>query len=44
LAARQNAGVPLVHVYLKNPRLNAIVLPEVLASGMILDALNRAVK
>ena len=38
------AGVPLVLVYPKNPQLNAIVLPEVLTPGIILDALDRAAK
>jgi thiol:disulfide interchange protein len=36
------AGVPLVLVYPKNPDAAAIVLPEVLTPGIVLDALDRA--
>ncbi len=38
------AGVPLVLVYPKNPAAAALVLPEVLTPGIVLDALDRAVK
>ena len=38
------AGVPLVLVYPKDPRLDAIVLPEVLTPGIVLGALDRAAK
>jgi thiol:disulfide interchange protein DsbD len=38
------AGVPLVLVYPKNPKAPAIVLPEVLTPGIVLDALDRAAK
>ena len=38
------AGVPLVLVYPKNPEASAIVLPEVLTPGIVLDALDRAAK
>lgn len=37
-------SVPLVLVYPKNPDLPAIVLPEVLTPGIVLDALNQAAK
>jgi thiol:disulfide interchange protein len=36
------AGVPLVLVYPKNPKLPAIVLPELLTRGIVLTALERA--
>jgi thiol:disulfide interchange protein DsbD len=36
------AGVPLVLVFPKNPDAEAIVLPEVLTPGIVLDALDRA--
>jgi thiol:disulfide interchange protein DsbD len=36
------AGVPLVLVYPKNPTANAIVLPEVLTPGIVLNALNQS--
>ena len=36
------AGVPLVLIYPKNSSANAIVLPEVLTPGTVLDALDRA--
>ncbi len=36
------AGVPLVLVYPKNPAANAIVLPEVLTPGIVLNALNQS--
>ena len=38
------AGVPLVLVYPKNADAAAIVLPEVLTPGIVLDALDRANK
>jgi thiol:disulfide interchange protein DsbD len=38
------AGVPLVLVYPKNADAAAIVLPEVLTPGIVLDALDRAAK
>jgi thiol:disulfide interchange protein DsbD len=38
------AGVPLVVVYPKNPNEPAIVLPEALTSGMVLNALDRATR
>jgi thiol:disulfide interchange protein DsbD len=38
------AGVPLVLVYPKNPDTQPIVLPEILTPGIVLDALDRAVK
>ena len=38
----QRAGVPLVLVYPKNSDADAIVLPEVLTPGIVLDALDRA--
>ena len=38
------AGVPLVLVYPKNADAGAIVLPEVLTPGIVLDALDRAAK
>jgi thiol:disulfide interchange protein DsbD len=38
------AGVPLVLVFPKNPDATAIVLPEVLTPGIVLDALDRATK
>jgi thiol:disulfide interchange protein DsbD len=37
-------GVPLVLVYPKNANADAIVLPEVLTPGIILDALDRTAK
>jgi thiol:disulfide interchange protein len=37
------AGVPLVLVYPKNPDAQPIVLPEVLAPSIVLDALDKAV-
>jgi thiol:disulfide interchange protein DsbD len=37
-----NAGVPLVLVYPKNPYAPAIVLPQILMPGIVLEALNRA--
>ena len=36
-----HAGVPLVLVYPKNADAPAIVLPEILTPGIVLDALNR---
>ncbi len=36
------AGVPLVLVFPKNPGADAIVLPEILTPGIVLDALDRA--
>ncbi|HEX5398010.1 MAG TPA: thioredoxin family protein, partial [Verrucomicrobiae bacterium] len=38
----QRAGVPLVLVFPKDPDAQAIVLPEVLTPGIVLDALDRA--
>jgi len=38
------AGVPLVLVYPKNPEAQPIVLPEILTPGIVLDALDRAVR
>jgi len=38
------AGVPLVLVYPKNPDAPAIVLPQILTPGIVLNALDRAVK
>jgi thiol:disulfide interchange protein DsbD len=38
------SGVPLVLVYPKNPAEPAIVLPEVLTPGIVLDALEKASK
>jgi thiol:disulfide interchange protein DsbD len=38
------AGVPLVLVYPKNPEAPPIVLPEILTPGIVLDALNRAMR
>jgi thiol:disulfide interchange protein DsbD len=38
------AGVPLVLVYPRNPDAAAMVLPEVLTPGIVLDALDRANK
>ena len=38
------AGVPLILVYPKNPQADAIVLPDVLTPGTVLDALERAAK
>ena len=37
-----HAGVPLVLVYPKNPGAPAVVLPQILTPGIVLDALNRA--
>jgi thiol:disulfide interchange protein DsbD len=37
------AGVPLVLVYPANPAQPALVLPEALTPGMVLDALNQAI-
>jgi thiol:disulfide interchange protein DsbD len=42
LQAYNRAGVPLVLVYPKNPDAPAMVLPEVLTPGIVLDALDRA--
>ena len=42
LARFHRAGVPLVLVYPRNPAANAIVLPEVLTPGIVLDALAQA--
>jgi thiol:disulfide interchange protein DsbD len=39
-----HAGVPLVLVYPKNPDAPAIVLPQILTPGNVLDALDRAAK
>jgi len=39
-----NAGVPLVLVFPKNPDAPAIVLPQILTPGIVLDALDRAAK
>ncbi len=36
------AGVPLVLVFPKDTNAPAIVLPEVLTPGIVLDALNQA--
>jgi thiol:disulfide interchange protein DsbD len=36
------AGVPLLLVYPKNPAAQAIVLPQVLTPGIVLNALNRS--
>ena len=38
----QRAGVPLVLVFPKNPDQPAIVLPQVLTPGIVLDALDKA--
>jgi thiol:disulfide interchange protein DsbD len=38
------AGVPLVLVYPKNPSQPPVVLPEALTSGMVLNALDQAVR
>jgi thiol:disulfide interchange protein DsbD len=38
------AGVPLVLVYPKNSDADPIVLPEILTPGIVLDALDRAVR
>ena len=38
------AGVPLVLVYPKNPEAQPIVLPEILTPGIVLHALDRAVR
>ena len=38
----QHAGVPLVLVYPKNPDAPAIVLPQILTPGIVLNALNQA--
>jgi thiol:disulfide interchange protein DsbD len=38
------AGVPLVLIYPKNSDTQPIVLPEILTPGIVLDALDRAVK
>jgi thiol:disulfide interchange protein DsbD len=37
-----HAGVPLVLVYPKTPDAPAIVLPQILTPGIVLNALNRA--
>ena len=37
-----HAGVPLVLVYPKEPDAPAIVLPQILTPGIVLNALNRA--
>ena len=37
-----HAGVPLVLVYPKNPAAPAIVLPQILTPGIVLDALSQA--
>jgi thiol:disulfide interchange protein DsbD len=39
-----NAGVPLVLVFPKNPDAPAIVLPQILTPGIVLDALDRAAR
>jgi thiol:disulfide interchange protein DsbD len=39
-----HAGVPLVLVYPKNADAPAIVLPQILTPGIVLDALDRAAK
>jgi thiol:disulfide interchange protein DsbD len=39
-----NAGVPLVLVFPKNPDTPAIVLPQILTPGIVLDALDRAAR
>ena len=44
LNSYNRAGVPLVLVYPKNADAAAIVLPEVLTPGIVLDALDRAAK
>ena len=44
LSRFNRAGVPLVLVYPKNADAPAIVLPEVLTPGIVLDALDRAAK
>jgi thiol:disulfide interchange protein DsbD len=38
------AGVPLVLVYPKDPKVPPIVLPEALTSGIVLDALDQAAR
>ena len=42
LNSYNHAGVPLVLVYPKNPDAPAIVLPQILTPGNVLDALDRA--
>ena len=42
LNRHDHAGVPLVLVYPKEPDAPAIVLPQILTPGIVLDALNRA--
>jgi thiol:disulfide interchange protein DsbD len=39
-----NAGVPLVLVFSKEPDAPAIVLPQILTPGIVLDALDRAAR
>jgi thiol:disulfide interchange protein DsbD len=39
-----HAGVPLVLVYPKNPDAPAVVLPQILTPGIVLDALNQAAR
>ena len=39
-----HAGVPLVLVYPKNPDAPAIVLPQILTPGIVLNALNQAAR
>jgi thiol:disulfide interchange protein DsbD len=42
LAKYKRAGVPLVVVFPADPKAEAIVLPEVLRPGLVLDALDKA--
>ena len=44
LSRYNHAGVPLVLVYPKNADAPAIVLPQILTPGIVLNALNRAAK
>ena len=44
LTRYHHAGVPLVLVYPKNPDAPAIVLPQLLTPGIVLNALNQAVQ
>ncbi|HSH95825.1 MAG TPA: protein-disulfide reductase DsbD domain-containing protein, partial [Roseimicrobium sp.] len=44
LAKFGRAGVPLVLVFPKDPKAKAIVLPEALTPGIVLDALNKAAR
>ena len=40
----QHAGVPLVLFYPKNPDAPAIILPQILTPGIVLNALNQAAR